>query len=289
MLRVAYLSDLHIDNVGDGGKNIIGLVDKNKDKFDVLVVAGDVSNYAPEVFEFIRKISVILERNLKAQVVIYTPGNHEYYNFEMRWVDSVLGKMTEMRNVKVLMGPNSYTHYKTEKNGDVLSYLFVGGTMWTDFELFGERRVYMNEAMMRMNDFNRVINYDEKVLHPEDTVKYFNIATENMKFNIMHRNSSDKIIVVTHHTPSVNSIHERYECNSLNPAFTSGLLDIDHPSYQSWTSLVDVWIHGHTHDCFDYEIDHVGSKTRVLCNPRGYKLRNGSYENEIFNFKVAEI
>ena len=27
-----------------------------------------------------------------------------------------------------------------------------------------------------------------------------------------------------------------------------------------------LWIHGHTHESFDYEI----GKTRVVCNPRGY-------------------
>jgi Icc-related predicted phosphoesterase len=27
-----------------------------------------------------------------------------------------------------------------------------------------------------------------------------------------------------------------------------------------------LWIHGHTHESFDYEI----GKTRVICNPRGY-------------------
>ena len=27
-----------------------------------------------------------------------------------------------------------------------------------------------------------------------------------------------------------------------------------------------LWIHGHTHESFDYEI----GKTRAVCNPRGY-------------------
>ena len=27
-----------------------------------------------------------------------------------------------------------------------------------------------------------------------------------------------------------------------------------------------IWIHGHTHESFDY---HIG-KTRIVCNPRGY-------------------
>ena len=39
-----------------------------------------------------------------------------------------------------------------------------------------------------------------------------------------------------------------------------------------------LWVHGHTHDSFDY---HVG-RTRVLANPRGY-VKDGSAENAAFN------
>jgi len=44
-----------------------------------------------------------------------------------------------------------------------------------------------------------------------------------------------------------------------------------------------LWIHGHTHDSFDY----VLNGTRVVCNPRGY-ARNGVNENPLFdaNFLV---
>ena len=41
---------------------------------------------------------------------------------------------------------------------------------------------------------------------------------------------------------------------------------------------VALWIHGHTHDTFDYAVN----GTRVLCNPRGYALR-GVNENARFD------
>jgi hypothetical protein len=49
-------------------------------------------------------------------------------------------------------------------------------------------------------------------------------------------------------------------------------------------SRVALWVHGHTHDSFDYEVN----GTRVVCNPRGY-ARNGINENVGFdpNFCVA--
>jgi predicted phosphodiesterase len=39
-----------------------------------------------------------------------------------------------------------------------------------------------------------------------------------------------------------------------------------------------LWIHGHTHDSFDYRLD----GTRVVCNPRGY-AKDGANENPLFD------
>ncbi|MCY1376215.1 hypothetical protein D9M69_636870 [compost metagenome] len=38
-----------------------------------------------------------------------------------------------------------------------------------------------------------------------------------------------------------------------------------------------LWVHGHTHDSFDYMLH----GTRVACNPRGY-AKNGVNENPLF-------
>jgi hypothetical protein len=39
-----------------------------------------------------------------------------------------------------------------------------------------------------------------------------------------------------------------------------------------------LWIHGHTHDSFDYDL----AGTRVVCNPRGY-AKDGVNENPSFD------
>jgi hypothetical protein len=41
---------------------------------------------------------------------------------------------------------------------------------------------------------------------------------------------------------------------------------------------VQLWIHGHTHDSFDYLLN----GTRIVCNPRGY-ARSGVNENPLFD------
>jgi hypothetical protein len=79
-------------------------------------------------------------------------------------------------------------------------------------------------------------------------------------------------VVVTHHAPSAKSIHPRFAGSILNAAFIS---DLEHLLGHE---RVDLWIHGHTHDSFDYCVN----GTRVLCNPRGY-ARDGVDENASFD------
>jgi Icc-related predicted phosphoesterase len=79
-------------------------------------------------------------------------------------------------------------------------------------------------------------------------------------------------VVITHHAPSPRSIHPRFEESILNACFVS---DLEHLLGQE---RVELWIHGHTHDSFDYRVN----GTRVLCNPRGY-ARDGVNENASFN------
>lgn len=67
-------------------------------------------------------------------------------------------------------------------------------------------------------------------------------------------------VIVTHHAPSSQSIHPRFQGNALNAFFVSNLyVPFEFPGTR-------LWIHGHTHDAFDYTWDGV----RIFCNPWGY-------------------
>lgn len=62
----------------------------------------------------------------------------------------------------------------------------------------------------------------------------------------------------------------------MNGAYASSLdffID-DHPQ-------IVLWVHGHTHETFDYEI----GNTRIFCNPRGYI----NYEQRADRFQLRFI
>src|SRR3546814_20387466 len=75
-------------------------------------------------------------------------------------------------------------------------------------------------------------------------------------------------VVITHHAPSPRSIHPRYEGSLINTCFVSN------SEYLMDASRAALWIHGHTHDSFDYQV----AGTRVICKPRGY-ARDGVNAN----------
>ena len=117
-----------------------------------------------------------------------------------------------------------------------------------------------------MNDYRVVQNYYE------DKNLYFKLIPEFTYADHLKarrfiaetaRQFADRdVVVVTHHSPSKQSIKPRYEGDfHMNGGYSSNLEEFitEHPN-------IKVWTHGHTHDEFDYMV----GQCRVICNPRGY-------------------
>jgi hypothetical protein len=77
--------------------------------------------------------------------------------------------------------------------------------------------------------------------------------------------------------PVRGSIHEKYAYDRLmNGNFAS---DMD--AFILANPQIQLWIHGHMHDPFDYGI----GGTRIVCNPRGYV----QYEQRAQEFEIKYI
>ena len=101
------------------------------------------------------------------------------------------------------------------------------------------------------------------------------LMTEYNKRSIKEIEQSNADIVVTQHAPSYKSVHEKYRHSYLNFAFANNLDGLIEKKKN-----IKLWVHGHTHDPFDYTI----GETRIVCNPLGYPN-----ESNIQGFKVIEI
>jgi hypothetical protein len=83
--------------------------------------------------------------------------------------------------------------------------------------------------------------------------------------------------VVTHFLPHAGSVAPQYEGSPLNRFFLAA--DAQPLVEERGARL---WIHGHTHVSFDYQV----GKTRVVCNARGYPAEPGTSLNPALVIEV---
>lgn len=258
-MKIAYASDLHLE--------FQPLVLNNTENADVLVLAGDICmakhfHSRPEMskmyLEFFKNVSEQFKH------VIYVVGNHEHYHYQFVHTASDLKRILSVFNNVYLLDNEVF---------DIDNYTFVGSTLWTDMNKGCPQT--MSSAEMFMPDF-KIVKYFDGVNYykftPMQSTKEHTKSVGYIKHVIRNCNDKDyylerDVIVVTHHSPSHKSIHPKYAHETImNGAFHS---DLDH--MMEMADNVKVWIHGHTHDEFNY----VVGTTNVLCNPRGYPKESG--------------
>ena len=237
-LKIQIISDLHLEF----GNMSVPLVDR-----DLLIIAGDL--------DIGKKPIKFINEQLKISPVIYILGNHEFYNQDY---DEIMDFWKKVDIINFYFLENS----AIELNG----IRFLGSTLWTDINK--GNKIDIETAKVGLNDF-RVIRKENRKFTPEDSIILHNQSIKWLKSELK-KEYSGKTVVITHHLPSYLSVHEKYKKSSINPCFYSDLDDI----IKKFS--LDLWIHGHTHDSFDYILDN----TRIVCNPRGYK---NNEENQKFN------
>lgn len=250
-MKLHILSDLH---------NEFSVFVPPKTNADVLVLAGDIDLGTAGITWALKGFEL---------PTIYVAGNHEFYRRDLA------SEVPAMRNCAA----GTKLHF-LECNVVVIGDVrFIGATLWTDYAVTSKSRrsVEMAQlsAFLSMNDF-RLIRMQGKPFTPEESVKIFDGAVQFLS-NALAEPFEGKTVVVTHHAPSAKSIHPKYVGSAINGAFSSNLEYL-----MKGPNAPALWIHGHTHDSFDYV---VNGKTRVVANPRGYTSRHlaDDQENQLFN------
>ena len=242
-MRIHVLSDLHLSQ---------GTLELPPVDADVVVLAGDIAR---------PRESIAWARAL-GRPVVYVAGNHEFYGSSFgATLDALRG-----------LAAGSDVHVLDDQALVVDGVRFLGTTLWTDFALYGRgdlRAAAYVEAVRTLRDFSRIVHDDGTPFTPDACAGRFarHAAWLEARLGEAHDGPT---VVVTHHAPSRRSIHPRFVGSWLNPCFVS---DAEHLAGRA-----ALWIHGHTHDSFDYDL----RGTRVLCNPRGY-AKGGVAENPSFD------
>jgi Icc-related predicted phosphoesterase len=247
-MKLQILSDLHIE---------LAPCEFQRTDADVVILAGDI-HLGQSGFKW------ALE-NITDQKVIYVLGNHEFYYEATPQLIRKLKQLSEGTHVYVLEN-NAVT---------IQGVRFLGCTLWSDFQLLGDMDVAIASAQLNSTDFQQIrMSPQYRKIKPSDTVVWHNKTRRWIAQEIESRKDG-KIVIVSHHAPSIRSIPEKDRSNPLSAAFASNMDD-----FIKWTDA-ELWIHGHIHESFDYAI----GKTRVVCNPLG----NINELNDRFNPELTIV
>ncbi|MDB5555351.1 MAG: Calcineurin-like phosphoesterase [Rhizobium sp.] len=241
--------------------------------FDVLVVAGDL---IPRMERGVR----FLAERVPDRPVIYIGGNHEGYGVDLdrtyqKAKDAALGT-----SVRVLQN-------ETTTVGDVT---FAGATLWTDYDLRGDRPRAMDVAAGRMNDHRKIRTnaYRERFLPRHALERH----KESRRFfeEALRRPRPGPLVAVSHHCvlPGSSTVTagagRPSDEGMLDAAYRSDLTPLMSPAPDDGRGALrpaDLWVFGHTHESFDRVVGH----TRVVSNAKGYGpwKRGETWENPRFD------
>lgn len=251
-MKFRIISDLHIGEYWHPFELEVMEDEKNT----VLLIAGD----AGEQVEAVEDIQKYCDR---FQEVLCVMGNHEYCRGNMVETVPKIEQAVNRPNFKILdMGCVDYG-----------SVVVIGATLWTD--IANEDPLMMMSAKDFMLDYKCIRlgpKPNNRLITSAYTVNLHRQHLEYIKAMVsIIKDTGKKILIMTHHAPSSESVGERFIGHSSNAYFHSNLDEyiMDQP--------IDVWVHGHMHNSSDYKI----GNTRVICNPRGYQ---SSYCEEKTNF-----
>jgi Icc-related predicted phosphoesterase len=255
MVKLLVMSDLHVEFAPfepDGEATAAA---------DVVVLAGDIHKGA--------RAAAWARAAFADRPIVYVAGNHEFYGSD--WVRHLQALREACQKHGV--------HFLENDAVEIGGVRFLGCSLWTDFELFGleQKAEAVRLAVHHMNDFERI-----KVKRTQESRWMLGRLTPALTVSrhchsvawledALAAGQRSTTVVVTHHAPHVKSVAPRFAQDPLTPAFASDLNRL--------MGSAALWIHGHMHDSADYAI----GGTRVICNPRGYPLRNGHFENPLFD------
>lgn len=224
---------------------------------DVMVCAGDVA--IKGIVNGLRSLAKTFARQIPVVVVA---GNHDLYGASLE---------ESVRDAREYASGLPNLHFLENDACEIDGVRFVGGTLWTDFRLYGRNpTVAMSYAQSGMNDFKKIklSKRPFRKFRPLDAY-HKHIETRNfIETELREHAGKNTTVVVTHHAPSPRSVGLGFRHDPLSACYASDMEDL----------LCEVgpavWVHGHLHHRNDYRL----ANTRVVSNARGYPQEETGFD-----------
>ena len=208
---------------------------------DVLVLAGDIGTGT------LARRFVLSQ--LEISPAIYVLGNHEYYGYQFR----------EDIDCAWVTLPWPELHYLVSRGVTIDGVRFWGAPWYSD--LWGQYGQWRQSEPWKLAMFEQ---YILDFRYPYNSVNTWSlpqhIEAHRTQTEELRRQAGQVDVVITHWPPTKEAIHPKFDGDSLNPYFIN---DRENLVREIGAKL---WISGHTHEAYDYQI----GATRCLGNPTGY-------------------
>ena len=234
MVKFQIASDLHIEYKNNSVPDPLDFITPTS---EILILAGDIGSFYKinQLKEFLIKLCEIFK------IVIYVPGNQEYYTFNEYKPLSMNDLIKRLYEIEYSI-PNLYV--LNQSSIIINDICVVGCTLWSKPE------IKIPKFIVRIHGINNEL-FEQKHIRDIEYIK---------KMIDYSHNNNLKLLVITHYCPSLKVL----EGSRKRDKFTS--LYVTDLEYLLNKNNIHTWICGHIHNNFDF-ISENG--TRVVGNQKG--------------------
>ena len=269
-MKFAVISDIHQD-INPWDWNMLSTIPSD---ISTIVVAGDIDN------DVWNTCTWLVQLKQQFETVIWTPGNHDFYNIGFHRTRAVPSRDWAMKWKSPFTVAEIYDHYSRWSIEHGIHFLhrssvlhngvtFVGATGWHDY-IAGEP--YSTDV--QISSWKRIIGDSRHIVWERNKIDHMlplhAAAGDAAAIKQMISQSSGPVVVVTHHLP-----HRRLTWQKpYDPVWTSLHGSFVNTMFEEINDeKIKYWIYGHTHQ---RNMTNIGDVCYV-CNARGYPDENQNW------------
>jgi hypothetical protein len=225
-----------------------------RDFNSALILNGDICN--------IKLIDLVLQiLTDRFPVIVFVPGNHDYWGSNLYDTADVFREYENKYPNQVFISTLHHPVILLLKSSIGVTTRLVGTTLWG----IGGDNPVSSLQLANLPDFRRITlgeaeeNSGKYVSFTPEGMNIFNkIDSISLKLALEAPTDSDQTFVATHYLPSEEFLNTKIHRDVFDNIFYS--------NQHSLFPRVDLWMFGHTHQCWNVQKE----TTRFIANSKGY-------------------
>lgn len=228
---------------------------------DAILIAGDLNAEGRTVRDMVE-----IHKAWGVPVVL-TPGNHDFY------YTSLESEVSLMRDRAAAARAEGHDVHVLDRDELVIAGTrILATTLWTDFEIVGDRDTQMFGAKYVINDYRKILGTDTGLsLLPDHTVEE-HAQSRAWLLDALSTEFDGPTVVMTHHIPVPEALAAKARKGNFAPAYVSDMRE------DILDKRIDLWISGHSHEARRGLIEGLHGPIAFTANMQGYPDQHTNFE-----------